>query len=219
MLELRNVCYEVESDNGTKQILKDINLTIDEHFVAITGPNGGGKSTLAKMIAGDIKNEGIDNLDLVVLPPECDKFSKGATTLLRYIDTDRIMYNDERIDAMTLDGTERIGYANCNVELTDSVSFSVTNDGIMLTVAKTQIFIPTEYVNLPKADIIISPSEFISTTCDTKCVIMTGKKGEIADKSTFLTMGGTEAFSVSNGKNARITVTRSDYYIDSENLY
>ena len=176
-------------------------------------------SYLAKMIAGDIKNDGIDNLDLVVLPPECDKFSKGATTLLRYIDTDRIMYNDERIDAMTLDGTERIGYADCNVELTDSVSFSVTNDGIMLTVAKTQIFIPTEYVNLPKADIIISPSEFISTTCDTKCVIMTGKKGEIADKSTFLTMGGTEAFSVSNGKNARITVTLSDYYIESENLY
>ena len=33
----------------------NINLTIDEHFVAITGPNGGGKSTLAKMIAGIIQ--------------------------------------------------------------------------------------------------------------------------------------------------------------------
>ena len=52
MLELRNICYEVE-DN--KEILKDISLTIDDHFVAITGPNGGGKSTLAKMIAGNIK--------------------------------------------------------------------------------------------------------------------------------------------------------------------
>lgn len=52
MLELRNICYEVE-DN--KEILKDISLTIDDHFVAITGPNGGGKSTLAKMIAGIIK--------------------------------------------------------------------------------------------------------------------------------------------------------------------
>ena len=51
MLELRNICYEVE-DN--KEILKDISLTIDDHFVAITGPNGGGKSTLAKMIAGII---------------------------------------------------------------------------------------------------------------------------------------------------------------------
>ena len=35
-----------------KEILKNINLKIDERFVAITGPNGGGKSTLAKIIAG-----------------------------------------------------------------------------------------------------------------------------------------------------------------------
>ncbi len=54
MLELKNICYGVEDDNGTKEILKNVNLKIDEHFVAITGPNGGGKSTLAKMIAGII---------------------------------------------------------------------------------------------------------------------------------------------------------------------
>ena len=52
MLELKNVSYTVESENGKKQILKNINLTLDEHFVAFTGPNGGGKSTLAKIIAG-----------------------------------------------------------------------------------------------------------------------------------------------------------------------
>ena len=50
MLELRNISYQVE-DNQL-DILKNINLTIDERFVAITGPNGGGKSTLAKIIAG-----------------------------------------------------------------------------------------------------------------------------------------------------------------------
>ena len=33
-------------------ILKDINLKIEDHFVAVTGPNGSGKSTLAKIIAG-----------------------------------------------------------------------------------------------------------------------------------------------------------------------
>ena len=55
MLELRNICYEVEADNESKEILKNVSLTIDEHFVAITGPNGGGKSTLAKMIAGIIQ--------------------------------------------------------------------------------------------------------------------------------------------------------------------
>ena len=55
MLELRNICYEVVVENERKEILKNVNLTIDEHFVAITGPNGGGKSTLAKMIAGIIQ--------------------------------------------------------------------------------------------------------------------------------------------------------------------
>ena len=56
MLELRHVSFSVPDENGTKntkEILKDINLVIDEQkFVVITGPNGGGKSTLAKLIAG-----------------------------------------------------------------------------------------------------------------------------------------------------------------------
>lgn len=53
MLELKNISFSVEENGKTKDILKDISLTIDDKkFVAITGPNGGGKSTLAKIIAG-----------------------------------------------------------------------------------------------------------------------------------------------------------------------
>ena len=55
MLELKNICFSAETEDGTeKQILKDVNLKIDDGFVVITGPNGGGKSTLAKIIAGII---------------------------------------------------------------------------------------------------------------------------------------------------------------------
>ncbi len=54
MLELKNVSFVAENDDGKKEILKDVNLKIDDRFVAITGPNGGGKSTLAKVIAGII---------------------------------------------------------------------------------------------------------------------------------------------------------------------
>lgn len=50
MLELRNINYQVE--DGSLEILKNINLVVKDRFVAVTGPNGGGKSTLAKIIAG-----------------------------------------------------------------------------------------------------------------------------------------------------------------------
>ncbi len=56
MLELRNLSFSVDDENeknGEIEILKNINLEIDENkFVVITGPNGGGKSTLASLIAG-----------------------------------------------------------------------------------------------------------------------------------------------------------------------
>lgn len=55
MLELINVCYSAENDGIKKDIIKDVSLKLDEKFIAFTGPNGGGKSTLAKIIAGIIK--------------------------------------------------------------------------------------------------------------------------------------------------------------------
>lgn len=55
MLQLKDVCFSAENEDGVKEILKDINLELDNGFAVITGPNGGGKSTLAKIIAGIIK--------------------------------------------------------------------------------------------------------------------------------------------------------------------
>lgn len=57
MLELKNISFTADNENGEgrKEILKDISLKIENGFVAITGPNGGGKSTLAKVIAGIIR--------------------------------------------------------------------------------------------------------------------------------------------------------------------
>lgn len=53
MLELENVCFSVRENGKTKNILKNINLKIEEDkFLVVTGPNGSGKSTLAKVIMG-----------------------------------------------------------------------------------------------------------------------------------------------------------------------
>ena len=53
MLNIQNLQYAVPQDGGTMGILRGIDLTLPEHrFVVITGPNGGGKTTLAKCIMG-----------------------------------------------------------------------------------------------------------------------------------------------------------------------
>ena len=56
MLTLEHVSFDVKEDREQKEIIKDLSLTLDDNkFIVITGPNGGGKSTLAKLIAGIIK--------------------------------------------------------------------------------------------------------------------------------------------------------------------
>ena len=53
MLELRNVSFLVDDEGKDKEIIRDVSLTVpDRKLVVVTGPNGGGKSTLARLIAG-----------------------------------------------------------------------------------------------------------------------------------------------------------------------
>lgn len=73
MLELRNVSYVAENADGLKEIINNVSFKLDEKFVCLTGPNGGGKSTLAKIIMGIIKPtkgqvifDGVDVTDLSV---------------------------------------------------------------------------------------------------------------------------------------------------------
>ncbi len=53
MLEIQNLSYRVADTGGAgaKDILRGVSLTIpDKRFIVITGPNGGGKTTIAKTI-------------------------------------------------------------------------------------------------------------------------------------------------------------------------
>ena len=61
MLEIKNLYFQVDDDgkDAKKDIISDVSITLPENsFVAVTGPNGGGKSTLAKLIAGIEKPTG-----------------------------------------------------------------------------------------------------------------------------------------------------------------
>ncbi|MBR6380930.1 MAG: ATP-binding cassette domain-containing protein [Lachnospiraceae bacterium] len=55
MLELKNISFQVAGEKGDDriEIVRNVSLTIpDEKLIVITGPNGGGKSTLARLIMG-----------------------------------------------------------------------------------------------------------------------------------------------------------------------
>ena len=79
MLELKNISFTVEDNT---EIIKNLSLKIDNGFTAITGPNGGGKSTLAKIIAGIVKPTGgqiiLDGEDITDLSIT-DRANKGIS--------------------------------------------------------------------------------------------------------------------------------------------
>lgn len=74
MIELKNLSFSVAADDGKLEIIDNLNLTLDDgKFIVITGPNGGGKSTLAKLImgiehptSGQIIYDGKDITDLTI---------------------------------------------------------------------------------------------------------------------------------------------------------
>lgn len=72
MLELKNLSFSVNVDACEKEIIKNVNLIIpDNKLIVVTGPNGGGKSTLARLITGIEKPSGgsifLNGLDITGL--------------------------------------------------------------------------------------------------------------------------------------------------------
>jgi len=59
MLEIKNVSLNVGNEKNHADILKGVNFTFDEKKIyVITGPNGGGKSSLARVLMGIYKPTG-----------------------------------------------------------------------------------------------------------------------------------------------------------------
>ena len=73
MLKVEHLSYEIEEDGKKQEILKDVSFEVkDGEMLVVTGPNGGGKSTIAKLMMGLYKaTEGkiwLDGQDITSLP-------------------------------------------------------------------------------------------------------------------------------------------------------
>ena len=59
MLEIKNLCFSANDGAERIDILKNVNLTVEDGtFLVLTGPNGGGKTTLAKAVSGIVQPTG-----------------------------------------------------------------------------------------------------------------------------------------------------------------
>ena len=134
MLELKHVGYVAEDDT---EILSDVSLSINERFVAITGPNGGGKSTLAKLISGiymptsgQILLDGIDITHMSIT----DRANLGICSCLKASVSDTISFGDSMNDIMMI-RTTGISVAMANAEQrvkdeADIICESCNDDGV-----------------------------------------------------------------------------------------
>lgn len=180
----------------------------------------GNRTYAANSIAYDLRSDGTDGVDMIILPLDCDYYSRGATTLLRKIAANKIVYSDERIDLMILDGTKRYEYADCTVTLTDSLSADVREDYILVFLDDVKIVIPTKRCNtLPDADIIISPLEFISTTYNAECVIILSSEADSSQTAGKIFSDRTETYILPSGQNAEIAARSDRFSIRLKSYY
>jgi Fe-S cluster assembly ATP-binding protein len=110
VLEIKNLHVSVETDQGTREILRGVDLVINEGEIhAVMGPNGSGKSTLAYTIAGHPKY----------------KVTEGE-----------ILLDGENVLAMTVDARARAGLFLAMQYPVEIPGVTVTN---FLRTAKTAI--------------------------------------------------------------------------------
>ena len=65
MLELKNISFSAENDEGKKEIIHNVSLKLNERFIALTGPNGGGNPLLQRLSQESIPRQ-TDRLYLTV---------------------------------------------------------------------------------------------------------------------------------------------------------
>ncbi len=183
-------------------------LIRDKDYTAAIGSTA--DSYYARNMSEVIKYSCGDDVELIILPENCEQLSGAAPDLLRNVTADKIIYNDKRIDIMKLEGTERMAYGECKISMTDRVSAEICNGYISVTVYDTEIIIPTAAVKTPVCDIIISPPEFITTTSHAKYAIISGSAPVALAAGYNISENGTTSYVVGDTRSLNLYI-RGDH--------
>ena len=170
-------CYYAVVENPTVTVTSFVTnkgaavLIRDGDYAALIGSTA--KVYYANNVSAAVNNLGIEKVNLIILP-ESEMLSGAAPDLLRNLSAEKIIYNDERIDLMKLDGATRSKYTECRIDMTERVSAEINRGYILLSVCGKSIVVPTARTKTPTCDILVSPPEFITTTSSPKYAIISG---------------------------------------------
>ena len=184
MLEIKHLSYQVEGESGEELgILNDVSLTVADHqFVVITGPNGGGKTTLAKAIMGLVRPTGgtiaWNGTDITGLAAGSEKLTReeGCQYLTR-VGLCAADYIDREVDASLSGGeVKRIEIATILARKSGLMIFDEPEAGIDLwSFAKLTETFKAIHQKREATLIVISHQERIIDLADEIVMIRDGK--------------------------------------------
>ena len=128
MLELKNVCFSAENDEGTKDIIKGVSLTIDEGFVAFTGK--------PKILIADEPTTALDVTIQAQILRLMNNLQRENGTAIVFITHDLGVINEMADDVVVMYCGQVVEQTSARVIFTDCPQSHPYTEGLMFSIPR-----------------------------------------------------------------------------------